>query len=288
MTPQAATSCAVVTGGTRGIGAAIAEGLAAAGLRVIVVGRSLASGQAVAERLRQVYGADARFEQADLSAGRGVAQLVQRIGSAQPSIDVLVNCAAGVFEQRRASVDGIEYTLALNHLGPLSLTLGLEPLLRRARQARVVNVAADPRMLAAQPPDPDDLEMQCGYSGVKAYMRGKNLNVITTYELARRWADSRITFNAYHPGIVRTGLADHLGAGKRLAVWLATPLLLSPEQGADTGVWLATSNAMGGVSGRFFVKRREVPSAPCTYDTALAVLVWIRSMALLQREAAAA
>jgi NAD(P)-dependent dehydrogenase (short-subunit alcohol dehydrogenase family) len=130
--------------------------------------------------------------------------------------------------------------------------------------------------------------LQWGRSGVKANMRSKNLNVSTTYELARRWADSRITFNTYQPGIVRTGLVDHLGAGKRLAVWLATPLLLSPEQGADTGVWLATSNAMDGVSGRYFVKRREVASAPCTYDTALAVLVRIRLMALLQREAAAA
>ena len=280
--------CAVVTGGTGGIGAAIAEGLAAADLRVIVVGRSSASGRAVAARLRQVYGADVRFEQADLSARREVAQLVERIGNAQPSIDVLVNCAAGVFDQRRTSVDGIEYTLALNHLGPLSLTLGLEPLLRRAQSARVVNVAADPRMLAAQPPDPEDLEMQHGYSGVKAYMRTKNLNVITTYELARRWANSSITANAYHPGIVRTGLADHLGIGKRLAVWLATPFLLSPEEGADTGVWLATGDVAGSASGRFFVKRREVRSAPCTYDTGLAVLVWRRSMALLQREAAPA
>lgn len=212
-------------------------------------------------------------------------RLVACLSEVTTKVDVLVNCASGVFESRRVSADGIEYTFALNHLGPLHLTLLLEPMLRQSTQARIVNVAADPKMLANQPPDADDLEMKNGYSGVKAYMRSKNLNVITTYQLAKRLAGSAVTVNAYHPGIVRTSLAQHLSAAKRLAVWLASPFLLSPVQGADTGVWLATSEKLAGVSGKFFLKRQQVPSAPCTYDLTLAQKVWSYSINMMGREA---
>lgn len=288
MSTTANARCAVVTGGTGGIGAAIAKGLASAGLRVIVVGRSAAAGQALAQRLNTSSAGEVSFEQADLSSQREVRQLVDRLSTSTLAVDVLVNNAAGVFEQRRTSEDGIEYTLALNHLSPLLMTLQLEPLLRRSAHARVIQLAADPGMLARQPPDPDDLQMKRGYSGVKAYMRSKNLNVISAYRLARQFDGSRISVNACHPGIVRSGLAANLGAGKRLAAWLAGPLLLSPAQGADTPLWLATSEEAASVSGRFFVKRREVRSAPCTHDASLADRVWKESISLIAHQNVAA
>jgi NAD(P)-dependent dehydrogenase (short-subunit alcohol dehydrogenase family) len=284
MSGAASTRRYVVTGATSGIGAAIADGLARAGMAVVLVGRSVKAGQELAARLREEHGSDAAFEQADLSSLSEVRLLAGRIGERAPAIDGLINCAAGAFEQRRTSVDGFEYTLALNHLGPLHLTLLLEPLLRAAQQGRIIHVAADPTLLAHQAPDADDLHMSKAYSGVKAYMRSKNLNVISTYQLARRMKDSRVTVNAFHPGIVRTGLARNLGAGKRLLTWLASPFLLSPAQGADTGVWLATSGELANVTGQFFLKRTPVPSAPCTYDRALAERIWTRSMADLARE----
>lgn len=275
--------CSVVTGGTAGIGAAVAESLARAGHRVVIVGRSVDEGQSAAESLSRKHATEVTFLRADLSSQADIALLADRLGAKHKAIDVLVNCAAGVFEERRMSVDGIEYTLALNHLGTLATTLALEHLLRSSGRGRVVNLSADPRLLARQPPDPDDLEMKRGYSGIKAYMRSKNLNVITTYRLARRFENAAITVNTCHPGIVRTGLANNLSATVRLMTWLAGPFLLSPAEGADTAVWLATSDAVTSESGQLFIKRRSVPSAPCTYDRALSDRVWEQSMTLLRR-----
>lgn len=114
-------------------------------------------------------------------------------------------------------------------------------------------------------------------------MRSKNLNIMTTYEMAQRFKQDSITVNAYHPGFVRSGLASNLGAGKRLAVWLATPFLIQPAQGADTGVWLATSNEVASASGLLFSKRKPVQTASFTYDRVLSERIWERSMAMLRQ-----
>jgi NAD(P)-dependent dehydrogenase (short-subunit alcohol dehydrogenase family) len=133
------------------------------------------------------------FEQADLSSQREIRYLTDRISTSTLAVDVLVNNVAGVFERRRVSAEGIEYTVALNHLSSMLLTLKLEPSLRRSGQALVIQLAADPGVLARQLPDPDNLQMQHGYSGIRAYMRSKNMNVISSYRLARQFEGSRIS-----------------------------------------------------------------------------------------------
>jgi retinol dehydrogenase-12 len=264
----------LVTGATSGIGEVTARELARAGARVILVGRSPERCAATLGRIREQTGASAvESLVADLSAQDGVRRLADRVRERCDRLDVLVNNAGGMFLDRRESVDGIELTLALNHLSYFLLTNRLLPLLRASAPARIVNVASDAHKGVSI--DFDDIQGRRRYGGWRAYQRSKLANILFTYELARRLEGTGLTANTLHPGFVRTRFfQDFTGWFGLITKVGASLIAIGPEEGARTSVYLASSPDVEGVSGQYFVKSRPARSSPQSHDRAAAERLW--------------
>ncbi len=194
-------------------------------------------------------------------------------------VDRLILNAALIPAGRRLTDEGIEETLAVNHLAPYLLGRLLLP--RLAPGARIIVVGADPRMLAREPVALDDLAFERDFSPVRAYMRTKNMNAMFAYALSRRAAPREVRVNGCHPGVIRTSLARNTGGWLGALLTVARPFLPRAETGADTPAWLAWSDEPAKASGRFFVKRREVGTAPHTLDEARQEALWAASAALV-------
>jgi NAD(P)-dependent dehydrogenase (short-subunit alcohol dehydrogenase family) len=186
-------------------------------------------------------------------------------------LDVLVNNAGAYFNQRHHTPYGMERTLLVNHLAHFLLTnLLLEHL---QPQARIINVASDAHMYGQF--DLNDLNINKSYFGFGAYARSKLANILFTYELAKRLKGSGITVNALHPGGVTTNIfSTDFSIFGPLLKWIVSWVTIPPEQGADNTVFLATSEAVDGVTGCYFVKREAVPSSPLSQDADLARRLW--------------
>jgi NAD(P)-dependent dehydrogenase (short-subunit alcohol dehydrogenase family) len=264
----------VITGATAGIGEVTARELARFGARVLVVGRSPERCAATLERIQGQTGSSAvESLVADLSVQADVRRLAGQVRERCDRLDVLVNNAGGMFLDRRETVDGIELTLALNHLSYFLLTNELLPLLKASAPARIVNVASGAHKGIAI--DFDDIQGHRGYRGWTAYQRSKLANVLFTYELARRLEGSGVTANTLHPGFVKTNffkdLTGWIGSMMRLG---ASLVAIGPEAGARTSVYLASSPEVEGVSGQYFVKCRPVRSSRQSHDRAAAERLW--------------
>jgi NAD(P)-dependent dehydrogenase (short-subunit alcohol dehydrogenase family) len=265
----------LVTGATSGIGRATALELARSGAHVIIVGRSAEKCAQTVEQIRAATGA--RLVEsllADLASRADLERLAERVRDGFPRLDVLVNNAGAMFRKRTESIDGVEMTLALNHLAYFLLSNLLLPLLEQSAPARIVNVASDAH--AGVSLNFDDLEGKRRYSGWKAYKYSKLANIMFTYELARRIAGTGVTANALHPGFVQTNFLrvfDEARAG-----WLirkiADLIAISPEKGARTSIYLACSPDVERVSGRYFVKEQPAASSAPSHDQAAAQRLW--------------
>lgn len=258
--PDTAAPHVVLTGPTSGIGLAAARGLAAAGARLTLVGRDETRLAALAAEI----GEGAEHVVADLSSLEQARRAAAAVGERHDHVDVLVNNAGGMFRRRTETAEGIELTLALNHLSPFVFTSELLPLLRAAADrgpgARVVNVASTAHRSGVQWDDPGSTRR---YRMMRAYGHSKALMVMTTSELAGRLEGSGITANSVHPGVVRTGLVQKSGHGivGRLFMLAGYVVLDSPERGGSHLVHLALSDEAAGVSGAYWNKRRvEEPS----------------------------
>ncbi len=261
---------AVVTGANRGIGQAIAAGLAAHGLQVVLVCRRREDGERAVAAIRAATpSASCEVETADLASLAGVARLAATLVRRHPRIDVLVNNAAVALKQRTESVDGIEMTLAVNHLAPFALTLGLLPSLGVG--SRVINVSSESQQRMTIVLDDLDTKRR-RYGGVRAYGETKLMNVLFTAELARRGASRGILSFAMHPGVIGTNLLlDYVPSFLRpLVRWYAG----TPEDGADTAVWLATDPGVTRLHGGYFIDRRPARPNPRGADAALARSLW--------------
>ncbi len=269
----------LVTGGTGGIGLATAAGLAGLGARVGIVGRDRSRAEAAAERLRAIGGPVEVFA-ADVSSQREVRRLAVEALAAFPRLDVLVNNVGGYWATRHPTVDGLERTFAVNHLAPFLLTNLLLDRLRASAPARVVTVSSGAQAMGRI--DFADLQGEQGYSGQRAYNQSKLANVLFTYELARRLQGSGVTANVLHPGVVRTAFGqEDPRRWMRLLLPVVRPFLKSPEKGAETSIYLASSAEVAGVTGRYFVNCRSKTSARASYDTAAAAQLWQVSAALV-------
>jgi NAD(P)-dependent dehydrogenase (short-subunit alcohol dehydrogenase family) len=264
----------LVTGATSGIGAVTARELARRGATVVVAGRSAERCAATAEQIRRDTG-NPSVEPlvADLSSQADVRRLAREFQDRFRRLDVLLNNAGAMFARRRESVDGIEMTFALNHLGYFLLTNLLLDRLKQSAPSRVVNVSSDAhRMVRGM--DFDDLQGRRRYRAFPIYARSKLANLLFTYELARRLAGTGVSANALHPGFVATNFA----AGNGLLGWwirrLASLVAIGPEDGARTSIYLASSPEVEGTSGRYFVKQKAVESSPASRDEAAARRLW--------------
>lgn len=246
----------LVTGPTSGLGRAVADGVAALGARVLLVGRSEQRLGAVRDALVTRHGAD-RYPivVADMGSLRSVKAAVARIMGSEPRLDVVIDNAGAIFSDRTIGPDNIEATFATLVVSPFTLISGLLPLLRLTGSARVVAVTSGG--MYTQRLDLDDLQSTSEpYSGTRAYAQAKRAQVALVREWARREPASGVTFNAMHPGWADTpGLEESLPGFYRLM----RPVLRSPTQGADTIIWLATAPDVASRSGALFLDRRPRP-----------------------------
>jgi NAD(P)-dependent dehydrogenase (short-subunit alcohol dehydrogenase family) len=269
----------LVTGATSGIGEETAVGLARCGARVILVARDRERGEASGARVKAKTANPAVvLLLADLASQREIRDLAGQVLNSFPSLHVLVNNAAVVHVSRETTVDGYEMTFAVNHLAYFLLTRLLLDRLVESRPARIVNVASNGHNFGKL--DFDDLQSEKKYSWMKVYGTSKLANVLFTYELGRRLAGTGVTVNCLHPGAVSTGLGMNNGRLGRIVVPLLRPFFLTPEAGARTSIYLATSDEVTSVSGRYFVKCEPRPSSPASYDEDLARRLWQESSRL--------
>jgi retinol dehydrogenase 14 len=271
----------LITGATNGIGKAAAQAIAAQGGHVVIAGRNAQKTEAVAAELRQSKGnPQIDVLLADLSSMAEVRRLAAELNARYHRLDVLVNNAGAFFMRRQETRDGLEMTFALNHLSYFLLTNLLMDTLKASAPARVVNVASGAESSAKV--DWDDLQLTRKYSGFGAYALSKRFNLYFTYELARRLEGTGVTANAVHPGSVATGIwANPFGRLHGLAQPLTKLAMRSPEQGAETVVYLATSPDVEGVTGRYYVDRQPRYSSRASQDPGAASRAWQVSAALV-------
>lgn len=267
----------MITGATNGIGKASAEALARSGATVVVAGRNKARVEAVVQSIR-AQGGDARGAVADLSLQADVRELADQLLAKYDRLDVLLNNAGAIFDRRSESGDGIEMTFALNHLSYFLLTNLLLPLLKNTSEhygeARVINVSSDAYRIARGGLNFNDLENRARYMGWIAYGQSKLANILFTRELARRLADSAVTANALHPGTVATGFAANNNSPMYALFGLVRPFIKTPEQGAQTSIYLASSPDVRGATGRYYANCREKRLSGPALDDAAARRLW--------------
>ena len=279
VTPPMTGKTVLITGATSGIGKATAMGLANMGARVVMVGRDRGRGEAAVADIKENSGnASVDLMLADVSSQKEIRRLADEFGEAYPRLDVLIN-NAGVFRSERiTTADGIEATFAVNHLAYFLLTNLLLERLKASAPSRIVNVASADHSNGAI--DFDDLQAEKGYTGAKAYSQSKLANVLFTYELARRLQGTGVTANCLHPGVVGTNLGSGVSGAFGFVVRALRPLMKSPEKGAETSIYLASSPEVEGVSGGYFVKKAEARSSKASHDERLATRLWEASAEL--------
>ena len=269
----------LITGGTGGIGRAAAMGLASMGARVGITGRDRARAERAAAAIVRESGNPAvDIFVADMSSQTEVRRLAGEVLSTYPRLDVLIN-NAGVFRSERiTTADGIEATFAVNHLAYFLLTNLLLDRLKAGAPSRIVNVASGEQRNGTI--DFDDLQGEKGYTGAKAYSQSKLATVLFTYELARRLEGTGVTANCLHPGVVGTTLGSGVSGAFGFMVRALMPLMQSPEKGAETSVYLASSPEVEGSSGGYFAKKAEARSSDVSYDERIARRLWEASAEL--------
>ncbi len=271
----------MVTGANSGIGKATALALAQMGATVVMVCRDRARGeQARSEITTKSKNTAVDLLQADLSSQQSIRQLVENFQHHYTHLHVLINNAGASFPGRRETVDGLEMTFAVNYLAPFLLTNLLLDVLKASAPARIVNVSSNSH--EAGYIQLDDLQEEKHYRSMHVYGQSKLAVVLFTYELARRLQGTGVTANCLHPGFVATNFAQRdVGPAFRLLVKVIGSFGASPQEGAKTSIYLASSPEVEGVTDKYFVKSLPKRSAAISYEESLQRHLWEQSAKLV-------
>ena len=282
MANMANSKVCVVTGVTSGIGKGAAIGLARQGCHVLMVSRTQERGQLALDEIKSlVPGAQLELLCADLASQRAIAQLAESLKANHSRIDAVVNCAGTFSYARTETIDGIETNFAVNYLSAFLLTRELRPLLEQSDDGRVVTVSGEFHRRVRL--DFADLQCKNAYSGMRAAARGTLAKAVFTFELARRLKaeGSKVTANCFHPGAVRSELTRDLPWYLRAVANMAIPFMRGIEKGAATGVFLATSPSVRGISGEYFIDEKIVTPSQYSRDPAVGERLWKLTEALI-------
>src|SRR6266704_3070321 len=273
----------MVTGANSGIGKATALELAQMGATVVMVCRDRARGEEARSEITTKSRNNAvDLLLADLSSQQSIRQLVENFQQHYTHLHVLINNAGAgaAFTGRRETVDGLEMTFAVNYLAPFLLTNLLLDVLKASAPARIVNVSSASHKSGYI--QMDDLQGEKHSRSMRAYGQSKLAVVLFTYELARRLQGTGVTANCLDPGFVGTHIGQSdVGPAVRLLVKLIGSFGASPQEGAKTSIYLASSPEVEGVTGKYFVKSIPKRSAAISYDESLQRQLWEQSAKLV-------
>jgi NAD(P)-dependent dehydrogenase (short-subunit alcohol dehydrogenase family) len=258
----------LVTGATAGIGRETALGVAKLGAHVVIVGRNPEKTKRVVDELKAASGnQQIDFLLADLSLLAEVRKLAEAFISRFGTLHVLINNVGAINLKREVTKEGHELTFAMNHLGLFLLSELLTPALQKGAPSRIINLSSDAHRAGGI--NFDDLQAERGYSSFRVYSNSKLMNLLFTRELSRRLADQKITVNAVHPGMVASDFMTKPGIMGKIANAFVQLFGISPEAGARTSVFLASSPEVEGVTGKYFVKSKaRTPSKDAQSDEA--------------------
>ena len=269
----------MVTGANAGIGKVTARELAKMGAHVVMVCRRPERGEAAKKEVEQTATGQVDLMIADLSSQVSIRALAAAYLETYDRLDVLVNNAGAMFMKRSESVDGLEMTFALNHMGYFLLTNLLLDRIKASTPSRIVNVSSD--MHRRGTIDFDDLQAEKKYAGMDVYGNSKLANVLFTTELARRLEGTAVTVNCLHPGFVRSNFGKNNSGFMKIVMPIIQLFAINKEKGAETSVYLASSSEVAGVTGQYFEKKKEVTPSEAAQETAVAERLWQTSEALL-------
>lgn len=271
----------LITGANSGIGKETAKTLAGKGAYVIMLCRNEERAeQARQDIVDQTGHSGVEIMIADLAHQHDIREAAQKFNDKFDALDVLINNAGIIASGREETPEGLEKTFAINHLGPFLLTNLLLDALKKSGNARIVTVSSEVHRLGASIFDIDNLQLKSGYSAIKAYGISKLCNIMFTHELAKRLDKETVTANCLHPGVVGTQLASDASWWMKLSYILGKPFMRSPKSGAQTSLYLATSDEVVGVSGQYFKNKKMTKAASIAFDDKLTKELWERSKRL--------
>jgi len=270
----------MVTGANAGIGKVTARELAKMGAHVVMVCRSAERGEAAKKEVEQTATGQVDLMIADLSSQASIRALAATYLEKYDRLDVLINNAGVLFMERSESVDGLEMTFALNHMGYFLLTDLLLDRIKASAPARIVNVSSMAHSRGAI--NFDDLQAEQKFGGMDVYSSSKLANILFTTELARRLNGTGVTANSLHPGFVRSNFGDNNGRLMKIVMPIAKLFAINTDKGAETSIYLASSPEVEGVTGKYFVKKKAVTPSEAAQETAVAERLWQVSEALLR------
>lgn len=275
----------LITGATSGIGKAAALKLADTGASLILLSRNEKKGEKICNQIRGKNNTQVKFYKADISSMKQVRNVSEKIKSDFNHIDVLINNAGARFDNYFKNDEGIELTFATNHLGHFLLTLSLIEMLKKSSQGRVINISSAAHANGTE--ELYDIVAPERYDRRLAYGRSKLANLYFTYELASRLQSSKITVNAVDPGGVATNFSRNNGIipwMKHYLSYLLNLKLISPQKASETVVYLASSDEVSRISGKYFFEKKEINSSSASYSKETAMKLWQLSLKLTGTE----
>jgi NAD(P)-dependent dehydrogenase (short-subunit alcohol dehydrogenase family) len=275
----------MITGANSGIGKAAASGLAKMGAKIAMVCRDAGRGEEARTDILRASGArseDVSLMIADLASSESVRRLASEFLQTNQPLHVLMNNAGLILGKRTVTKDGLETTFEVNYLSHFLLTCLLLRTMKANAPSRIINVSSDAH--TGGHIDFDDLQEEKSYSGLRSYSQSKLAQVLFTFELARKLQVTGVTVNAVHPGVVATNWGTQSAGLLSIGIRLAHPFMIGAEKGSDTLVYLASSPEVVDVTGKYFTKRKAVPSSKESMDESTAKRLWDVSLKLAKME----